>query len=117
MFYFNFNGSKRPSVVKQLPELGGETIERDYENKTEMNMKPSVKYQRLFLFEEHEKTGQSFSKTASLNMKNFSNVLIGSSDDIRNIYERKAHEKVLSPKNGPQLMFPSGGPMLFSPKV
>jgi hypothetical protein len=50
-------------------------------------------------------------------MKNFSNVLIGSSDDIRNIYERKAHEKVLSPKNGPQLMFPSGGPMLFSPKV
>jgi hypothetical protein len=50
-------------------------------------------------------------------MKNFSNVLIGSSDDIRNIYERKAHEKVLSPKNGPQLMFPSGGPMLFSPNV
>ena len=34
-------------------------------------------------------------------MKNFSNVLIGSSDDIRNIYERKAHEKVVSPKNAP----------------
>jgi hypothetical protein len=43
--------------VKPLPEVGGETIERNYENKTEINMKPTVKYQRLFLFEENEKTG------------------------------------------------------------
>ena len=64
-----------------------------------MNSKPVVKYQRMFLFEENEKTGQSFTKTSSLNMKNFSNVLIGSSDDIRNVYERKAQEKIISPKN------------------
>jgi hypothetical protein len=40
-----------------LPENGGETVERNYENKTEMNTKPAVKYQRIFLFEENEKTG------------------------------------------------------------
>ncbi len=102
--------------MKPLPENGAETIERNYENKTEINTKPAVKYQRLFLFEENEKTGQSFTKSSSLNMKNFSNVLIGSSDDIRSVYEKKAQEKILSPKSSQQLNFPSGGPMLFSPK-
>ena len=76
--------------MKPLPEVGGETIERNYENKTDINTKPTVKYQRLFLFEENEKTGSSFTKSGSLNMKNFSNVLIGSSDNIRHVYERKA---------------------------
>ena len=74
--------------------------------------------QRMFLFETQEKTGKPFTKNASLNMKNFSNVLIGTSDDIRNVYQQKAKEKLVSPKNKPltsSMMFPTGGPMLYSP--
>jgi hypothetical protein len=88
----------------------------NYENTSKVCTKPIVKYQRLFLFDEHEQTGKSFTKSSSLNMKNFSNVLIGSSDNIKSVYEQKAKEKILSPKNAQALIFPSGGPMLFSPK-
>lgn len=52
--------------------------------------KATVKNQRLFLFDTHEKTGEIFGKSTSLNMRNFSNVQIGSSDHIREVYERKA---------------------------
>lgn len=40
-----------------------------------------------------------FGKSTSLNMRNFSNVQIGSSDKIREVYERKAHEKVATSPN------------------
>jgi hypothetical protein len=52
--------------------------------------KATVKNQRLFLFDAYEKTGDAFGKSTSLNMRNFSNVQIGASDHIREVYERKA---------------------------
>lgn len=48
----------------------------------------------MYLFENQEATGQSFTKKSSLNMKNFSQVKIGGSDDIKALYESEARLKL-----------------------
>ena len=57
------------------------------------------------MFEAKEKTGESFGKSNSSNMRNFSNVQIGASDQIRELYEKKAHDKMISP-NSAGMQFP-----------
>jgi hypothetical protein len=52
---------------------------------------------RLFLFDNQEATGQPFSKKTSLNMKNFSSVKLGETDDIKETYEKEAYKKLHSP--------------------
>ena len=97
LFYCDFKGNKRPSIAKPLPEYEGESVERHYRNRSENTEKHVVEYKRLFLFDNLAKTGIPFSKKTSVNMKNFSQVAIGSSDNIRELYEAKAKMRVRSP--------------------
>ena len=97
VFYRDYKGLKRPSVAKPLPEYEGETIESHFRNHSDSSKKPVVSYKRLFLFDNHNETGIPFTKKTSVNMKNFSQVLIGSSDNIKDLYEKQAKKRVRSP--------------------
>lgn len=94
--------------MKPIPEYEA-TVPQLPQQYMDHHKKTTVKNQRLFLFEAHEKTGEVFGKSTSLNMRNFSNVQIGSSDEIRQVYERKAYEKaVTSPKMYESMKLSSG---------
>ena len=105
LFYMNFNGQKRPSVMKPVPEYDSiPLLPKKYSEN--QDKKTTVKNQRLFLFDTQEKTGLAFGKSTSLNMRNFSNVQIGSSDEIREVYQQKAREKVSTPSLRSSMQFP-----------
>lgn len=84
-------------MAKPLPEYNGETIESHYRNRAASTGRQVSEKRRLFLFENQEATGQPFSKKNSLNMKNFSSVRLGDTDDIKDTYEKEAKRKLYSP--------------------